>query len=35
MNVKIRPAIGMMTVSETLCIMVKTPGEKFAGVVPT
>ena len=35
MKVKIRPAIGMMTVSETLCIMVKTSGEKFAGVVST
>ena len=29
------PAMGRITVSEMLWIIVKTPGEKFAGVVPT
>ena len=35
MKVKIKPATGIITDSETFRIMAKTPGEKFVGVVPT
>ena len=35
MKVRIIPAMGMITDSDTFRIIEKTPGEKFAGVVPT
>ena len=35
MNVRISPAMGMITVSEMLRIRLKMPGEKPAGVIPT
>ena len=35
MNVRISPAIGMITDSDTFRIMANTPGEKFTGDVPT
>ena len=34
MNVRMIPAIGMITFSESVWIMANTPGEKFAGVWP-
>ena len=35
MKVRIKPAIGIITDSEMFRTMAKTPGEKFAGVMPT
>lgn len=34
MNVRMIPAIGMITFSESVRIMANTPGEKFAGAWP-